>query len=253
MHNRGSVVHNRSMVNQRSSMHRCLIIVGLSSISHFLDHPVPTIVVSHSLHPTIRQGNSVGARGGVAIPGLLLLEVCSAVAIVDPVLVRVDGGLAQVLVGELRCWRSQARADKGQQQGHLEGDEGGVAGGNGGWLGNNVMEKAERGQLFSRERVLRIGWIMKLFVGVADFFAKLLFSHRGSPSWWRHSQTGTGAGALRGSSYTLGSVSNQPLLSAGSPFSPTTQKQPRPLSPSNRTIVSLTRISPPPHVVVGVT
>ena len=133
MHNRGSVVHNRSMVNQRCSMHRCLIIVGLSSISHFLDHPVPTIVVSHSLHPTIRQGNSVGARGGVAIPGLLLLEVCSAVAIVDPVLVRVDGGLAQVLVGELRCWRSQARADKGQQQGHLEGDQGGVAGGNGGW------------------------------------------------------------------------------------------------------------------------
>ena len=125
MHNRGSVVHNRSMVNQRCSMHRCLIIVGLSSISHFLDHPVPTIVVSHSLHPTIRQGNSVGARGGVAIPGLLLLEVCSAVAIVDPVLVRVDGGLAQVLVGELRCWRSQARADKGQQQGHLEGDQGG--------------------------------------------------------------------------------------------------------------------------------
>merc|ERR1712037_636408 len=133
MHNRGSVVHNRSMVNQRCSMHRCLIIVGLSSISHFLDHPVPTIVVSHSLHPTIRQGNSVGARGGVAIPGLLLLEVCSAVAIVDTVLVGVDGGLAQVLVGELRCWRSQARADKGQQQGHLEGDEGGVAGGNGRW------------------------------------------------------------------------------------------------------------------------
>merc|ERR1719192_1721539 len=121
MHNRGSVMHNRSMVNQRCSMHRCLIIVGLSSISHFLDHPVPTIVVSHSLHPTIRQGNSVGARGGVAIPGLLLLEVCSAVAIVDPVLVCVDGGLAQVLVGELRCWRSQARADKGQQQGHLHG------------------------------------------------------------------------------------------------------------------------------------
>merc|ERR1712210_111445 len=128
MHNRGrmvdhwsSVMHNRSMVNQRCSMHRCLIIVGLSSISHFLDHPVPTIVVSHSLHPTIRQGNSVGARGGVAIPGLLLLEVCSAVAIVDTVLIGVDGGLAQVLLGELRCWRSQARADKGQQQGHLHG------------------------------------------------------------------------------------------------------------------------------------
>ena len=100
------------------------------------------------------------------------------------------------------------------------------------------MEKAERGQLFSRERVLRIGWTMKLFVGVADFFAKLLFSHRGSPSWWRHSQTGTDAGALRGSSYTLASVSNQPLLSAGSPFSPTTQKQPRPHSPSNRNCLS---------------
>ena len=40
-------------------------------------------------------------------------------------------------------------------------------------MGNNVMEKAEKGQLFSRERVLRIGWIMKLFVGVADFFCKV--------------------------------------------------------------------------------
>merc|ERR1712083_796316 len=128
MHNRGSVMHHRgsmvnnwgSMVHNRSMMHNwSLIIDCLSSVSHFLDHPISTIVVSHSLHSSIGQGDGVRAGGGVAISGLLLLEVCPAVAIVDPVLVGVHRGLGQVLVGQLRSWGSQATADKGQQQDHL--------------------------------------------------------------------------------------------------------------------------------------
>merc|ERR1719458_1178485 len=49
-----SVMHNRgSMVNRWGSVNRSLIIDCLSSVSHFLDHPISTIVVSHSLHSSI--------------------------------------------------------------------------------------------------------------------------------------------------------------------------------------------------------
>merc|ERR1712203_1223859 len=119
VHNWGSVYHNRGMVNQRCSMHWGLIIVCLSRICHFLDHSVSTVMVSHRLHPAVRQGNRVGARGGVAISRLLLLEVGPAVVVVDPVRVRVRWWLAEVLVGQLGGWGSQAATDKGQQQGHL--------------------------------------------------------------------------------------------------------------------------------------
>ena len=142
MHDRGSVMHHRgsmvnnwgSMVHNRSMMHNwSLIIDCLSSVSHFLDHPISTIVVSHSLHSSIGQGDGVRAGGGVAISGLLLLEVCPAVAVVDPVLVGVRRGLGQVLVGQLRSWGSQATADKGQQQDHLGGEGvGGATVGKGG-------------------------------------------------------------------------------------------------------------------------
>merc|ERR1712117_89790 len=108
VHNRSSTVHNRSsMVDnwgsmyQRSSMHWGLIIVSLSRICHFLDHSVSTVMVSHRMHPAVRQGNRVGARGGVAISRLLLLEVGPAVVVVDPVRVRVRWWLAEVLVGQL--------------------------------------------------------------------------------------------------------------------------------------------------------
>merc|ERR1712168_625953 len=103
MHNRGSVVdHRGSMVHNWSSMTWSLIIDCLSSVSHFLDHPISTIVVSHSLDPSIRECDSVRAGGGVAISGLLLPEVCPAVVVVDPVLVGICRRLAQVLVGQLR-------------------------------------------------------------------------------------------------------------------------------------------------------
>merc|ERR1719266_1524187 len=104
VHNRSSMVHNRGMVNQRCSMHWGLIIVCLSRICHFLDHSVSTVMVSHRLHPAVRQGNRVGARGGVAISRLLLLEVGPAVVVVDPVRVRVRWWLAEVLVGQLGGW-----------------------------------------------------------------------------------------------------------------------------------------------------
>merc|ERR1711971_1177202 len=120
MHKWCSMVHKWcSMMHNWSSISRSLIIDCLSSVSHFLDHPISTIVVSHRLHSSIGQGDGVRAGGGVAISGLLLLEVCSAVAVVDPVLVGVHRGLGQVLVGQLRSWGSQATADKGQQQDHL--------------------------------------------------------------------------------------------------------------------------------------
>ena len=124
MYHRSSMVHDRGMVNQRCSMHWGLIIVCLSRICHFLDHSVSTVMVSHRLHPAVRQGNRVGARGGVAISRLLLLEVGPAVVVVDPVRVRVRWWLAEVLVGQLGGWGSQAATDKGQQQGHLGGVEG---------------------------------------------------------------------------------------------------------------------------------
>merc|ERR1712117_571133 len=125
VHNRGSMMHHRgSMMHSRSSITRSLIIDCLSSVSHFLDHPISTIVVSHSLHSTIGQCDGVRAGGGVAISGLLLLEVCPAVVVIDPILVGICRGLTQVLVGSwgslvLRSWGSQTTADKGQQQGHL--------------------------------------------------------------------------------------------------------------------------------------
>merc|ERR1739846_131663 len=134
VHNRGSMVHkwcsvmhNRgSMVNHWGRVNRSLIINCLSSVSHFLDHPISTIVVSHSLHSSIGQCDGVRAGGGVAISGLLLLEVGPAVVVVDPVLVGICRRLAQVLVGSwgslvLRSWGSQTTADKGQQQGNLHG------------------------------------------------------------------------------------------------------------------------------------
>merc|ERR1719331_1890172 len=133
MHNRCSMMHNRcsmvnnwgSMVHNRSMMHNwSLIIDCLSSVSHFLDHPISTIVVSHSLHSSIGKGDGVRAGGGVAISGLLLLEVGPAVVVVDPVLVGIYRRLAQVLVGSwgsLVLRGSQTTADKGQQQGNLHG------------------------------------------------------------------------------------------------------------------------------------
>merc|ERR1719476_628962 len=119
MYHRSSMVHDRGMVNQRCSMHWGLIIVCLSRICHFLDHSVSTVMVSHRLHPAVRQGNRVRASGGVAISRLLLLEVGPAVVVVDPVRVCVRWWLAEVLVGQLGGWGSQAATDKGQQQGHL--------------------------------------------------------------------------------------------------------------------------------------
>merc|ERR1712080_77712 len=120
VNHRGSMVnHRRGMVHNRCSMHWGLIIVCLSRICHFLDHSVSTVMVSHRLHPAVRQGNRVGARGGVAISRLLLLEVGPAVVVVDPVRVCVRWWLAEVLVGQLGGWGSQAATDKGQQQGHL--------------------------------------------------------------------------------------------------------------------------------------
>jgi len=125
VHDWGSMVHHwGSMMHSRSSITRSLIIDCLSSVSHFLDHPISTIVVSHSLHSSIGQCDGVRAGGGVAISGLLLLEVCPAVVVIDPILVGICRGLTQVLVGSwgslvLRSWGSQTTADKGQQQGHL--------------------------------------------------------------------------------------------------------------------------------------
>merc|ERR1711933_580545 len=55
VHNRGSVVHSRGMMHNWSSITWSLIIDCLSSIGHFLDHPTSTIVVSHSLDPSIRE------------------------------------------------------------------------------------------------------------------------------------------------------------------------------------------------------
>merc|ERR1719507_1203092 len=125
VHNWGSMVHNRgSMVNHWGGVNRSLIIDCLSSVSHFLDHPISTIVVSHSLHSSIGQCDGVRAGGGVAISGLLLLEVGPAVVVVDPVLVGICRRLAQVLVGSwgsLVLRGSQTTADKGQQQGNLHG------------------------------------------------------------------------------------------------------------------------------------
>ena len=227
VHNRGSMVHNwSSVVHSRGVMHNwssitwSLIIDCLSSISHFLDHPISTIVVSHSLDPSIRECDSVRAGGGVAISGLLLLEVCPAVVVVDPVLVGICRRLAQVLVGQLRSWGSEAAADKGQQQGHLGGE------GFGGASGKDRREKMSwikvrgRGVIVSRENVLRIEWRKKCLVGLTIFFAELLDLLRRSPSLWRHSQAWTGAGALCGPLYTLASVSKHPLpLLPGSPFS----------------------------------
>merc|ERR1719295_79863 len=83
VYNWGSVVHSRGVMHNWSSITWSLIIDCLSSISHFLDHSISTIVVSHSLDPSIRECDSVRAGGGVAISGLLLLEVCPAVVVVD--------------------------------------------------------------------------------------------------------------------------------------------------------------------------
>merc|ERR1711981_1010137 len=54
VHSRGSVVNNRGMMHNWSSITWSLIIDCLSSVSHFLDHPISTIVVSHSLDTSIR-------------------------------------------------------------------------------------------------------------------------------------------------------------------------------------------------------
>merc|ERR1719220_2023417 len=143
MYHRSCMVHNRGMVNQRCSMYWGLIIVCLSRICHFLDHSVSTVMVSHRLHSAVRQGNRVGARGGVAISRLLLLEVGPAVVVVDPVRVRVRWRLAEVLVGQLGGWGSQAATDKGQQQGHLGGEEG-LGGEWVGWKGRKVMTKGKK-------------------------------------------------------------------------------------------------------------
>merc|ERR1719490_673275 len=124
MVNHWGSVNRSSMVNRWGSVNRSLIIDCLSSVSHFLDHPISTIVVSHSLHSSIGQCNGVRAGGGVAISGLLLLEVGPAVVVVDPVLVGICRRLAQVLGGSwgsLVLRGSQTPADKGQQQGNLHG------------------------------------------------------------------------------------------------------------------------------------
>ena len=210
-----SVMHNRgSMVNRWGSVNRSLIIDCLSSVSHFLDHPISTIVVSHSLHSSIGQCDGVRAGGGVAISGLLLLEVCPAVVVIDPVLVGIGRGLTQVLVGSwgslvLRSWGSQTTADKGQQQGNL--------GGRGFWRsqwerfrGNNKMEKCERKGLNYFKGKGNDDWVVDNKMSDGSFFvvvADLLDLLRRSPSWWHHTQTWTSAGAKR-----------DPLIRARLPF-----------------------------------
>merc|ERR1719237_1395063 len=192
MHKWCSVMHNRgSMVNRWGSVNRSLIIDCLSSVSHFLDHPISTIVVSHSLHSSIGQCDGVRAGGGVAISGLLLLEVGPAVVVVDPVLVGICRRLAQVLVGSwgslvLRSWGSQTTADKGQQQGNLRG--------RGFWRsqwerfrGNNKMEKCERKGLNYFKGKGIDDWLVDNKMSDSSFFvvvADLLDLLRRSPSWW---------------------------------------------------------------------
>jgi hypothetical protein len=117
----------------------CVIVVRLPGVGHVLRDPVPVVIVGDGLDSAVGQRHGVGAGGGVAVPRLLLVEVCPAVVIADPVLVGVGGRRAEVLVRSRGgvLGGGQAGTQEGEQQEHL-GEGTGLGSRQGEWVLVNV-------------------------------------------------------------------------------------------------------------------
>merc|ERR1719309_317051 len=72
-----------------------------SVIGNILNNTISIVSIGDSLGSSIRKSNSVASRCSVSISGLSLLEVSSAVVIIDSICVAVYWGLSKV-------WRSIA-------------------------------------------------------------------------------------------------------------------------------------------------
>merc|ERR1719431_933229 len=73
------------------------IVASHSLIGDLLGDSITIVSILHSLDPAIRESHTVAARGGIAVPLLVLGELGSAVVIIDTIVVSVDWGLCQII------------------------------------------------------------------------------------------------------------------------------------------------------------
>merc|ERR1719328_413218 len=83
-------------VSNNSSFNNSWSILRNSLISNILNNSISVVCIVDSLDSSIGKSNSVAARGCVSISGLSLLEVSSAVVIIDSILVSIDWGLSKI-------------------------------------------------------------------------------------------------------------------------------------------------------------
>merc|ERR1711887_218089 len=72
------------------------IVASNSLIGDLLGDPITIVCVLDSLDPAVRESHSVAARGGIAIPLLILGELGSTVVIINTIVVGIYWGLSQV-------------------------------------------------------------------------------------------------------------------------------------------------------------
>merc|ERR1719308_400025 len=65
-------------------------------VGHVLNNSVSIVGVLDGLNSSVGKSNCVASGGGVTIPRLGLLEVSSAVVVIDSVLVSVDWGFGEI-------------------------------------------------------------------------------------------------------------------------------------------------------------
>merc|ERR1719471_680200 len=73
-------------VGNYSSLNNSWTILRNTFIGHILNNSISIVSIFNSLNSSIRESNSVATGGSIAISGFSLLEVGSAVVIIDSIL-----------------------------------------------------------------------------------------------------------------------------------------------------------------------
>merc|ERR1719471_2260031 len=73
-------------VGNNSSLNNSWAILRNTFIGHILNNSISIVSIFNSLNSSIRESNSVATGGSIAISGFSLLEVGSAVVIIDSIL-----------------------------------------------------------------------------------------------------------------------------------------------------------------------
>merc|ERR1719312_2247478 len=76
-------------VGNNSSLNNSWAILRNTFIGHILNNSISIVSIFNGLNSSIRESNSVATGGSIAISGFSLLEVGSAVVIIDSILVSI--------------------------------------------------------------------------------------------------------------------------------------------------------------------